>query len=69
MVVGAHLKRIKAGDFAAIKWWEQARMGWRGDTTDEDSRQPEQPMRVVVELVGEEAPPTIDHAPLRPEDR
>ncbi len=24
MVVGEHLKRIKAGDFPAIKWWEIA---------------------------------------------
>jgi hypothetical protein len=44
-----------------------ARMGWRGDTTDEDSRLPDQSMRVVVELVGEKAPPTIDQAPLRPD--
>lgn len=62
MVVGEHLKRIKAGDFPAIKWWEQSRMGWRGDT-GEDGMAPAANMRVTVELVGEPAPPTIDHAP------
>jgi hypothetical protein len=28
VVLIEHLKCIKAGDFAAIKWWEQARCGW-----------------------------------------
>lgn len=28
IVVAEHLKRIKLGDFNAIKWWEQSRMGW-----------------------------------------
>ena len=28
MVILAHIERIKAGDFQAIKWWQQARMGW-----------------------------------------
>jgi hypothetical protein len=35
-----HVKLIKKGDFAAIKWWEQSRMGWRGDGLDEDGRGP-----------------------------
>jgi hypothetical protein len=65
IVVSEHLKRIKAGDFPAIKWWEQARMNWRGDAGDEDGRLPEAAMRVVVEFVGEPAPtpPPIDHEP------
>lgn len=29
IVVAAHLKRIKAGDMNAIKWWEQSRMNWQ----------------------------------------
>jgi hypothetical protein len=29
IVVAAHLKRIKAGDMNAIKWWEQSRMKWQ----------------------------------------
>src|ERR1700733_14601393 len=28
MVILAHIERIKAGDFQAIKWWQQSRMGW-----------------------------------------
>ena len=69
MVIVEHIKAIKRGDFAAIKWWEQARMGWRGDAGDADGRLPDQSMRVVVEFVGEPAAPTLDHAPLRPDDR
>ena len=54
-VILAHIERIKAGDFPAIKWWEQARMGWteKAPTTDPA----DQPVRVVVELVGEAAAP------------
>ena len=29
IVVAAHLKRVKAGDMNAIKWWEQSRMNWQ----------------------------------------
>jgi hypothetical protein len=28
VVVAEHIKRIRAGDFKAIQWWEQARMNW-----------------------------------------
>jgi hypothetical protein len=70
MVLAEHIKLIKKGNFPAIKWYQQARLGWRGDTTDEDSKQPDQSMRIVVELVGEPAvkPVTIDHEP-RPDNR
>ena len=70
MVVVEHVKLIKKGDFAAIKWWQQSRMGWRGDGVDEDGRErADRSMRVTIELVGEPAPPTIDHAPVRSDDR
>jgi hypothetical protein len=70
MVVVEHVKLIKKGDFAAIKWWQQSRMGWRGDNGDDDGRErPERTMRVTIELVGEPAPSTLDHAPLPREDR
>ena len=71
MVVVEHVKLIKKGDFAAIKWWQQSRMGWRCDAGDEDGRLPDRSMRVVVEFVGDAAPApaTIDHAPPRPDDR
>jgi hypothetical protein len=68
IVVGEHLKRIKAGDFPAIKWWEQSRMNWRGDV-DDPGRAAEANMRVSIELVGEPAPPTIEHEPQRSDDR
>ena len=69
MVLVEHVKLIKKGDGPMIKWWEQARMGWRGDA--DPSKVPEQSTRVVVEFIGEPAqkPVTIDHAPLRPDDR
>ena len=65
MAIVEHVKAIKRGDFAAIKWWQQSRMGWRGDAGDDPGRQPEASMRVVVEFVGDAAPaaPTIDHEP------
>lgn len=67
-VVVEHLKAVKRGDFQAIRWWEQARMGWRGDTS-EDGRAPDASMRVTVELVGEAAPATtIDHEPCSDDD-
>ena len=71
MVVSEHLKLIKKGNFPAIKWWEQSRLGWRGDARDDEGRLPDQSTRVIVEFVGEPAssPVTIDHAPLRPDDR
>jgi hypothetical protein len=28
LVVGEHIKKIRAGDFRAIQWWEQSRMNW-----------------------------------------
>jgi hypothetical protein len=70
MVLAEHLKLIKKGDFQAIRWWQQSRMSWRSDVVD-PAKLPEQSTRVVVEFVGEPAakPVTIDHAPLRPDDR
>ena len=46
-------------------------MGWRGDARDDEGRLPDQSTRVIVEFVGEPAstPVTIDHAPLRSDDR
>jgi hypothetical protein len=62
-VVGAHLQQVKYGNFPAIKWWEQSRMGWRGE--EPEPRAPDADMRVTIELVGEPAarPATIDHEP------
>jgi hypothetical protein len=46
VVVAAHVKKILAGDFNAIKWWEQSRMGWsetqKIETTGPDGRPIEQ---------------------------
>jgi hypothetical protein len=51
MVIIEHIKRIKAGDFQAIRWWQQARMGWSEKVTIDDPNAANA-MRVVVELVG-----------------
>ena len=53
IVLIEHVKRIKAGDFQAIKWWQQARMGWREHITVDDGKPADTPLRVVVEFVGE----------------
>lgn len=46
LVIGEHIKRIRAGDFKAIQWWEQSRMGWseiqKVETTGKDGRPIEQ---------------------------
>src|SRR5580693_9394179 len=56
MVLIEHVKRIKAGDFQAIKWWQQARMGWSERIVVDDGKPADTPMRVIVEFVGEAAP-------------
>jgi hypothetical protein len=56
----AHVKRMRAGDFQAIKWWEQSRMGWAEHVVVDAGKQPATPMRVVVELVGDPAQPRAD---------
>jgi hypothetical protein len=61
--------RIKAGDFQAIKWWQQSRMGWREHIVVDGDKPADASMRVVVEFVGEVAPvTTIDHVAPRPSD-
>ena len=59
IVVAAHLKRIKPGDIRAINWWEKARMGWTESVVVDDGK-PNMPMRVIIELVGDPAPVTIE---------
>ena len=51
------VKRIKAGEFPAIKWWTQSRMGWTERIVVDDGKPADIPMRVIVELVGEAAAP------------
>lgn len=67
MVVIEHIKAIRAGNFNAIKWWEQSRMGWREHIVVDDGRPADTPLRVVVELVGEAAAPrAADQSAQRP---
>jgi hypothetical protein len=61
-VIGAHLKRIQAGDMHAIKWWEQARLGWKESILVDDGKPADQPMRVIIEYVGEAGPPRVEAA-------
>jgi hypothetical protein len=69
MVVSEHIKAIKRGDGPMIKWWEQSRMGWRGEAREDQPA--DQSMRVVVEFVGEPGPArqTIEHEPRVADDR
>jgi hypothetical protein len=55
-----HIKLIRAGDFHAIKWWQQARMGWSERIVVDDGKPADTPMRVIVELVGEAAPSRVE---------
>lgn len=56
IVISEHVKQIRAGNFHAIKWWQQARMGWSEHIVVDEGKVSDQPMRVIVELVGEAAP-------------
>jgi AraC-like DNA-binding protein len=58
----AHVKLIRAGDFHAIKWWQQARMGWSERIVVDDGKPADTPMRVIVELVGEAAAPRVEQS-------
>jgi hypothetical protein len=53
IVIVEHVKQIKAGNFNAIKWWQQARMGWHEHIVVDDGKPADTPMRVIVEFVGE----------------
>jgi hypothetical protein len=62
IVLIEHIRRIKAGDFQAIKWWQQARMGWSERIVVDDGKPADTPMRVIVELVGEAAPSRVEQS-------
>lgn len=62
LVVGAHLKKIQAGDFNAIKWWEQSRMGWTERIIVDDGKPADTPMRVQIEFVGEAGTPQVEQS-------
>jgi hypothetical protein len=62
IVLMAHLERIRAGEFAAIKWWEQSRMQWSERIMVDDGKPADTPMRVIVEFLGEPAAQRIEHA-------
>lgn len=49
---------------AAAKWWQMSRMGWTERLAVDDGK-PAGPMRVVVELVGQDAPKSIEHTRTR----
>jgi hypothetical protein len=38
-----HVKRIKAGDFHAIRWWQQARVGWLERVVVDDGKPADTP--------------------------
>jgi hypothetical protein len=73
-VVQAWLKKIEEGDFAAIKWWLQTRMGYSEKVTV-DNLSADKPLRVIVEFVGGQPPqaqpavPVIEAKPVQPASR
>ncbi len=66
IVIGAHLKKIQQGDMRAIEWWEKSRMGWTERIIVDDGKPADQPMRVIVELVGEAAPLRVEQSSPHP---
>jgi hypothetical protein len=62
IAITEHVKQIRAGNFHAIKWWQQARMGWTERIVVDDGKPADTPMRVVVEFVGEAATPRVDQS-------
>lgn len=69
IVLIEHVKLIRAGNFQAIRWWEQARMGWSERIVVDDGKPADTPMRVIVEFVGDAAPPRIEQSTPRPGSR
>lgn len=61
-VLLAFIKRIEEGDFQAIKWWTQTRMGWSERVVVDDGKPANTPMRVIVEFVGAPGPPLIEQS-------
>jgi hypothetical protein len=53
------VKRIKAGEFPAMKWWTQSRMGWSERVVVDDGKPADTPMRIIVEFVDEAAPSRV----------
>ena len=53
----AHIERITAGEFQAIKCWEQSTMGWSERIVVNNGKPADTPVRVPVEFVGEAAAP------------
>lgn len=49
-------------NFNAAKWWTQARMGWSERIVVDDGKPSDQPMRVIVELVGDAAAPRTEQS-------
>jgi hypothetical protein len=62
IVLIEHLKRIKAGDFQAIRWWQQCRMGWSERIVVHDGKPADAPVRIIVEFVGEAAAPRAEQS-------
>ena len=65
IVLIEHVKRIKLGDMMAIRWWQQARMGWSERIVVDDGKPADIPMRIIVEFVGEAAAPDRPAFPIR----
>ncbi len=69
LALQSHVRLMEQHDFAAVKWWQQAKMGWRGEARDDQAGA--QPTVVRIEYVGQPGSPkravTLDHAP-QPED-
>lgn len=47
---------------AAAKFWCESRMGWSERITVDDGKLANTPMRVIIELVGDAAPPQVEQS-------
>lgn len=57
--LGKAMQRGGKEAVVAAKWWTQSRMGWHEHVIVDDGKPSDTPMRIIVELVGDPAPPRV----------
>lgn len=60
--LGKAMQRGGKEAVAAAKWWTQSRMGWSERGIVDDSKPADTPLRIIVELVGDAAPPRVEQS-------
>ena len=69
VAISALVRAMQQGGKEAVtaaKFWATTQMGYTERLPVEEKKPGDMPMRVVIEFVGDPAPPTINHEPARP---